>query len=233
MSITFDGTKLKKHTHDDYTVKKWTHDGVKVYSSGSVISYYNGSTLLGTKEYDEGADVLRPGYSPTKSGYTFVGWSKTRNGSRVTTLVAGSEPISLYAVFVANSLTILRASLTFSGVNPVYEVQSYDSNYISEPVHAAATGWYNGAWNTEDTQSMYVSMGLYRTMTVEAIGNGFGGIQAKIDGTDCFGKTITKTYSTGRYITMYAKGSHSDPGSWHLVRCGCTSIVLSNPPKWQ
>lgn len=233
MSLTFNGTALKKHTHNGFTVKKWTHDGVQVFSSGSTVSYYNGSTLIGTKDFEEGTDVLRPGYSPTKSGYTFYGWSKTNGGSRVTSLKADGNPITLYAVFIVNSITVLTAS-TKSGTNPNYEITNYNSKYVPNPTYAYASGWYQYTYSSEDTKTMTVYIGEYGKMTVEARGESYGNSTVgDFEGESCLGKTITKTYYTSKTFTMYAKGSHSDSGSWHVAFAGCTSIVLSNPPKWQ
>lgn len=207
----------------------------KLWSGGSAVSYYNGSTLIGTVEVEEGKDVLRPSLTFSKSGYTHIGWAKTNGGSVVTSLVATGEPMTLYAVWLKNTATVLSAKVqTIAGtVNPEYVINSYDSAYIADVQYAHAVGSYNYLYSSSDTKSMYVDIGKYQTMTVKAIGGGFGeSLTASIDGTSCITAEATKTYSTSRTIELKASGKHSDSGSWHSVICGCTSIVLSNPKKW-
>ena len=96
------------------------------------VSYYDGSTLLGTKRYSRGRDVLHPSLTmPTKSGYTFIGWATTNSEDDwVGTLVATNEPITLYAIYIANSITVV----------------SNGSNLNSKYVSGTFSAWTDPHW---------------------------------------------------------------------------------------
>lgn len=226
MSITFDGTKLRKHTHNGYKVSKWTHDGVKVFSSGTVVSYYNGSSLIGTKEYNEGADVLKPGYSPTKSGYTFIGWSTSKNGSRLETLTAGSEPITLYAVFAINSLTAVEGHLA---AGPTWVIDSSNPAIVSGTIVHSNESYGD---SSENTTYFTVNKGVYSTAKIVFGGidwNGDSVLLFKLDGVNCVADT-EYTISGGQH-SVYTHVFPNDHYERKLV--GIKSLVLSNPTKWQ
>lgn len=72
------------------------------------VSYYDGSTLLGIRRVSKGKDVLHPSITmPVKTDYTFVGWATSNSEDDwVSTLVADSESITLYAIYLPNSLTV-------------------------------------------------------------------------------------------------------------------------------
>lgn len=73
---------------------------IKVVSSS--VTYYVDSNQSYTEGVSNGASCLSPTtFTPTKSGYTFVGWRKdtTASGNVETELTMGEDPITLYAVF--------------------------------------------------------------------------------------------------------------------------------------
>lgn len=207
-----------------YRVKKWINDGITILKSGCVVSYYNGTSLIGSREYDEGTDVLRPGFSPTKSGYTFVGWSKTKNGTRVTSLTASGESMTLYAVFAINSLNVASGHLENG---PTWIIDSIDSAYVTgDLIHV------NESYGESSEKTTYftVTKGIYSTAKIT-----FGGASAdnvltfRMDGVDRVADTAY-TISAGRH-SIYSHVFPNDHYERKLI--GVKSLILSNPTKWQ
>lgn len=86
--------------YEDFVAYKKVYvDGVLVFSAGNPVTYVVDTGVEHTEEVESGASCLS--YTPTKSGYTFVGWRKDKTASAEveTNLVMGDEPITLYAVF--------------------------------------------------------------------------------------------------------------------------------------
>lgn len=104
------GASKVKFYLGDKKVKSIYQGPTKVWSGASLVSYYDGATLMGTEEVEEGEDVLHPSFSTSKSGYTLYGWT-TMSGSteRVEALTANGEPMILYAIYIINSLIVVDA----------------------------------------------------------------------------------------------------------------------------
>ena len=104
------GTSKVKFYLGDKKVKLIYQGSIKVWSGASVVSYYDGATLMGTEEVEEGEDVLHPSFNTAKSGYTLYGWSTTSGSeTRKESLAATGEPMILYAIYIVNSLTVVSA----------------------------------------------------------------------------------------------------------------------------
>ena len=73
-----------------------------VWGSGSSVTYVVDTNKAYSEDVLNGDSVLSPKtFTPTKDGYTFVGWrkDKTASASVLTSLVMDTDPITLYAVF--------------------------------------------------------------------------------------------------------------------------------------
>lgn len=100
MPETHNGTTLKQMTYNGQKVKKWKHDGVLVYSAGNIVTYYVDGTSY-QEEVEYGNSVLSPtSFTPSKDGYTFVGWSLSEGGAVLSECVMDSDPITLYAIMI-------------------------------------------------------------------------------------------------------------------------------------
>lgn len=239
MSLYFKDSKIKKIYHGSTKVKKIYFGSTKVWSSGSEVTYFSedGSTVLGTADVDEGEDVLHPTMvTPTKANHTFVGWVGYGGTERFETKVANGEPMSLYALFVPNSLQILNASLIVESgdVDPKYTLVSYNNNYIDEVKYAESSSWYNYEYSNSDTKTMHVKIGLYQLMTVQgrALKNHNEG-GGSINNVTSSGNTVTLTFGADADIVMYCWNRHEWRESWSHTITGCTNITLSNPDAWE
>lgn len=218
MALQFGNAKPKLMYGNSKVKLMW--GDTKLYSSGSAVSYYDGATLIGTLDVDEGLDVLHPDLPLSKDGYTLVGWQY--NGERAETLAANGDNMALYAVYLPNTLVVYQ------------EGSIHDTNYTSGSYSASAVSNYgdqsSASFNIDfkDYQSGSVTWRATRNS------NGFG--QVTFNGYDYTiyngttsvdnivrpaingGNTLTAiTYSDGRYSTTYAY---------------IKNITLSNPRAW-
>ena len=172
------GVTLKNMTCNGAKVKKWKHNGVQVYSAGNVVTYNVDSGVSYKEEVDSGASCLSPKtFTPTKSGWTFVGWrvDTTASESVLTSKVMDSDPITLYAVFkqtvtlttVANGVTSksngTRCYNNGNTVNPTFTV--------ANPTKSGTTfkGWSSSASSTSITNSSISGLSLSASTTRYAV----------------------------------------------------------------
>ena len=195
---TVNGTNLKKMIYNSQKVKKWIHNGVKVWSGATVVYYYSGSTLLGTVEVDEGNDVLRPsGISTAKSGYTMIGWATSNSESSiVTSLKASGETMTLYAIYLPNSYTAVSASHSLGGGS---SISLQDTKYISGSIFCSA-----------GLNDSYVSPG---TKTASA------------SWTVNLNRNRSVTITAQRYESSY--GSHSYSLTWDVIKALPSSVTAT------
>ena len=192
MSI-YNGIILKKNIYNGQKVKKWNHNGVRVFTAGSTVTYYVDSGVSYIEEVDSEASCLSPKtFTPTKSGWTFVGWreDKTASGSVLSNKVMGDSPITLYAVFrVAVTVTYYNNSTSASSTSGN---RYYNNGNIVNPsftlTQASKSGWSARVWSTSNignagitynsgvafSRSSNVTLyGLYQqTITLSYNGNG-------------------------------------------------------------
>lgn len=134
---SYENTTIKKMTYNGQKVKKWYHNGVKVFSAGNVVTYYVDTDNIHTEEVDSEASCLSPTtFTPSKTGYTFVGWRNDTSASSdvLTTRIMGDEPISLYAVFKRMlTATFDGNSPTSGSVASISAAQYYNNGTTLDP----------------------------------------------------------------------------------------------------
>lgn len=135
---SYENAVIKKMNYNGQKVKKWYHDGVKVFTAGNVVTYYVNTGTSYQEEVDSEASCLSPTtFTPELSGYTFVGWREdtTASSEVLSEKVMGDEAISLYAVF-KKTFTLSFANNYASGgaTNPVSGNQYYNNGNVVNPV---------------------------------------------------------------------------------------------------
>lgn len=207
----------------------------QVWSGASEVSYYDGNTLLGVEEVDEGEDVLHPSLDTSKTGYTLVGWKDAYYGDQVTELTATGEPMALYAMYLPNTLTVASGYFQWDGYGAMvtYYNTRWDSEYLSGSPCANAEQWYReGSFNASAIFTL--NKKFYQTATAR-VGNEVRASSGsgKFDGINISrGTSITRTINNGTH-TLYAEGYGGEgTGTWYISRTGVLSIELSNPTPW-
>lgn len=197
---------------------------------GAIISYYDGSTLLGKKNVPKGKDVLHPSITmPTKSGYTFVGWATSNSEDDwVSTLVATGQPMSLYAIYASNSKTVVSGSIS-GGTYPAYSLVSSDETYATGTFGCRGEKWYQPGTGSTSV-SFTLDKKFYQTATVTLGRDCWGDGSQTFDGSS-FSNGTSKTINSGSH-TIWASATLGTEGAWSLNAVGVISLVLTNPTAW-
>lgn len=205
--------------------------------SGGNIAYYDGATLLGKKSVPAGQDVLHPSIvMPSKTGYTFVGWSTSASEADWTdTLVSTGEPMNLYAVYAANSLTVVSGSIIQAQNGPAYSGSVFNTAYVSGNASAYVELWYQEG-GKGDTKTLTLNKKYYQTADAtvgwdaRAYGNGsFDNVQ--IGSGDEPAYRSFSNLANGNH-TIVASVYSSQTTTWYISATGVTALTLSNPTAW-
>lgn len=130
---------LKKMFFDGTKVKKWFHNGEKVYADGNTVTYYFDSNDVYVENIENETSCLDPqeiDYENRKKGWEFVGW---REDDAVSTEVLSEkimndEPITLYAVYKRTLTASFDGNGATSGfVDDVTGVQYYNNGNSIDP----------------------------------------------------------------------------------------------------
>lgn len=211
----------------------------KVWSGASEVSYYDGDTLLGTEDVDEGEDVLHPSINTSKSGYTLYGWTTVKGSeNRTTSLLATGEPMSVYAIYLPNTLRVASCALANDGYwtdySNVYMNAKYVSGGIVASAQQAAYGYSHSVY-VNASASCTLNLGKYQSALINyrnVTGNG-SGFNPKFDGigigNNTSGSITVNTQSSSH--SVFADG-WAEAGSWISAITAITDITLSNPIAW-
>ena len=191
--LSYNNIKLKNITYNDQKVKKWNHNGVRIYNAGNTVTYYVDTDVVYTEEVDSEASCLSPKtFTPTKSDWEFVGWRENNTASSEILIdkIMGDSPITLYAVFrQIVTVTYYNNSTTASAAK---KDKYYNNGNVVNPsftlTQATKSGWTARGWATGTTGdaiivlkdggtfergSDYTLYGMYQqTITVSYAGNG-------------------------------------------------------------
>ena len=99
-----DDKKIKAY-YGNKKVKSMWYGSIRVYPNAGAVTYYVDSGSVYVEEIDIDASCLSPtSFTPSKSGWTFVGWreDKTASSSVLSEKVSDGNDYTLYAVFTQN-----------------------------------------------------------------------------------------------------------------------------------
>lgn len=211
----------------------------RVWSGASEVSYYDGNNLLGVEEVEDGADALHPSVSTTKTGYTLYGWSNKPNpkpSDRVTEYLADGDPKSLYAIYVPNTLIVVKASVwTDAAGNPNYQLEIQNGDYVNGNTVMNASKWYSTG-PFEGSTVFTFNKGVYQTVNatlwsgVRDYGETYIDGIRKRAGDDVHGYDSVQLTNGEHTLRCYGWAHHND--SWAICLIGVTNITLSNPEAW-
>lgn len=141
----------------DLEIKQGYVGNKLVYNSGSIVRYYIDENDFREYELERDAECIPAPFTPTMSGWTFVGWRENNTpSSEVLTSkkVGRREDIKLYAVFERDiTLTLYNASTTPEVRSAT---QYYNNSVITTPAFTLTennlTGWSPIGW-TKNTST--------------------------------------------------------------------------------
>ena len=220
--LTYNGTTIKHMTYNGQKVKKWNHNGVRVFTAGSTVTYYVDSGTSYTEEVDSEASCLSPKtFTPTKSGWTFVGWREdtTASSSVLSSKVMGDSPIVLYAVFKkAVTVTYYNNSTTASSTSGY---RYYNNGNIVNPsftlTQASKSGWSAVGWSTSNAGNGGIT---YNNGTAFAR-------DSNVTLYGRYNQTITVTYYNGSTSASTTSGTRCYNSSGNIVNPSFTLTQAS------
>ena len=208
-----------------------------VWSGASLVSYYDNDTLLGTEEVDEGEDVLHPSFSTSKTGYTLVGWSTEPNdlNKKVTTLVASGEEMTLYALYVPNTIVVCGSSR--SGAS------TWNSRYMSGAAYVTQESYGPSLTNTAN---FGITLHEYQNSTITLWTHDYT-VDEQGYGHDYTGSMGIDSYDTSQYhngnVLYNWSGNHTmrihafpnwgNGERYKFSSGGLANVTLSNPKAWE
>ena len=176
---SYENTTIKKMNYNGQKVKKWYHDGVRVFTAGNVVTYYVNTDNIHTEEIDSEASCLSPTtFTPAISGWTFVGWREdaVASGEVLSSKVMGDEPISLYAVFKRTLTATFNGNGATSGsVASISGTQYYNNSNIANPTITLPANGYSRTdytftkWALGNTSGPQYSVGSSVTLSSNTV----------------------------------------------------------------
>ena len=230
-------------------IKSMYYGNIKVYPNAGMVTYYVDTNKVYQEEVDIEESTLNPiTFTPSKSGYTFIGWREDMSAS---SLVLSNKVMdedgnsqNLYAVF-RKTVTVTKYNGSTSATTES-KYQYYNNGNIVNPsftlIQNGVSGWSALGWCslTSATASVVVSNGgsvslpsnatyygkYSRTVTVSYNGNGnTGGSTSSQSGTRYWN-------SAGNYsdpsFTLRSNGFTRTNYSFVNWRMGSTSGTAYN-----
>ncbi len=244
MGINLGGTKSKLYMGSS-KIKKVYLGTEKVYSAGNIVTYNVDSGVSYSEEVDSDATCLSPTtFTPTKSGYTFVGWKEntSADSSVLSSKIMGDNPITLYAVFKQTITLTTYHGTTTATTNT--GTRYYNNANVANPTFTVAasaiSGWTFDGWITSSTatvmQTTYSSIsslslsanttlyGRYNQTVTVTTYNGFGVASS----TDL---TKIKLYGVD-YNSIYTRSNDTISGwtfnGWCTSSSATAAVVYSS-----
>ncbi len=173
-------------------------------ASHTVTYIYNGASTTRTVSY--GSSVLSPGFTPSLSGCSFLGWTNNKSSaSALTSLTMGDSNITLYAVWKASNKNITAyQNATYHEADYVYYGTPLNFLAFSETVD---TSMYSGVYI--NARQIFIPLNMFRGQAFQCqvyVSDGTVGTIATLSrswtspGNDYFPVTVSTGYGL-KYTT--------------------------------
>lgn len=216
MSVIFSGTEMESMYHDGREVETWIHNGVEVYTAGKMVTYVVDTNTSYEEKVKKGHSCLSPTtFTPSKSGWTFLGWrtDKTASSDVLTSKVMERSPITLYAVFKATITCYTyngSSSRTSTSGTRYYNNGNYN-NPTFKLTQNGISGWSANGWCTSNGATAGIAVANGGSVTLSGDATYYGRYSQTIylyyNGNGNTGGS-TGTQSGTRYFNS---GNYSNP----------------------
>lgn len=216
MSVIFSGTEMESMYHDGTEVQTWIHNGVEVYTAGKMVTYVVDTNTTYEEKVKKGHSCLSPTtFTPTKSGWAFLGWrtDKTASSDVLTSKVMERSPITLYAVFKATITCYTyngSSSRTSTSGTRYYNNGNYN-NPTFKLTQNGISGWSANGWCTSNGATAGIAVANGGSVTLSGDATYYGRYSQTIylyyNGNGNTGGS-TGTQSGTRYFNS---GNYSNP----------------------
>lgn len=141
-----DDKKLKAYYGNKKVLSMW-YGSIRVYPNAGEVTYYVDSGVVYTEEIDIDQSCLTPTtFTPSKSGWTFVGWREdsTASSSVLSEKISDGNNYTLYAVFRQN-VTVTKYNGSSSATIETKQRYYNNTNY-NNPTFTLSQNTLSG-WN--------------------------------------------------------------------------------------
>lgn len=216
MAVYLGSTKIKEFYLGASKIKQAYLGASPLFVSAQPVTYYVDTGTSYVENVEPGQTVLSPqSFTPTKSGYTFVGWREdtVASGTVISSKVMEDAPITLYAVFSQTfTLTTYNGSNTASTTNGN---QYYNNGNAVNPTftltQSALSGWNNAGWTT-DAAGYSATVADGGTVTLSANATYYSLYTASVTVTKYTnGAGATATETKTRYANVHSTTTFSNP----------------------
>ena len=249
--MALDLSNIKKiQTASGVTIKKIQRksDGAVLWSAGAVVTYVVDTASTYSEEVYSGESCLSPKtFTPTKSGYTFVGWreDKTASSSVLTSKIVDGNPVTLYAVFTQNiTVTYYDTSTTAkTAQSPRYYNNGNTTSASFTLKQATSSGWTTRGWSTTNAGNASIVYADGATFTRDSDITLYGSYQKTLTVTYYDGDITAKTTTGTMYwaiagnvypkftLTQTSKSGWSARG-WSTGTAGNSGITYNNATQF-
>ena len=205
--------KIKAYYGNKKVLSMW-YGSIRVYPNAGEVTYYVDSGVVYTEEIDIDNSCLTPTtFTPTKSGWTFVGWREdsTASSSVLSEKKSDGNNYTLYAVFKQN-VTITKYNGSSSATTES-KTRYYNNTNVANPSFTLSqnnlSGWTAKGWSTSSSATASASVSNGGSVTLSANATYYGLYQRTITLTKYNGSSSATTSTGTRYWN--SAGNYSNP----------------------
>ncbi|MDE5868549.1 MAG: InlB B-repeat-containing protein, partial [Anaeroplasmataceae bacterium] len=154
MGYTFKGWSISKDEYLEYDFQTLIINNINLYAfyepNTYVVQFVDGEDVISTVSVLYNDIVSKPESNPSKTGYTFKGWSNSKNEYIEFDFTSNiKENIHLYAFYEANKLTV-----TFLNGQTIFALKevNYNTNVTAPDYEPTQTGYNFIGWYTESEE---------------------------------------------------------------------------------
>ena len=192
--------------------------GKEIATQNYIVTYYIDTNSTQTQAFAPGESVLNGlNFTPSKSGYTFVGWREdtTASSSVLSSKTMGTSNMTLYAVFSQN-ITVTKYNGSSSATTET-KAKYYNNGNVANPSFTLSqnglSGWTAAGWTTSTSATGSTAVNNGGSVTLSSNATYYGKytqtITLSYNGNGATGGSTASQSGTGYYNSA---GNFSNPG---------------------
>lgn len=209
-------------------IKKGICGGNIIYSGANPVTYYVDTDIVYVEEADEGDSVLSPStFTPSKSGWTFVGWREDNaaSSSVYSNLVMEDTSITLYAVFEQTITLSYNGNGSTSGYTESQtKAQYYNNGNVVNPSFTLMNNGFTKTnhsfinWAIGSANGMQYAVGDSVTLSASTVFYAVWEINDKV---------LVSNYIPASGYSFVGSGNYEDNGYNSTWRYGFSNLIAS------
>lgn len=232
MAVYLGSNKIKEFYRGATKIKQIYLGASPLFVSAQPVTYYVDTSTSYVENVEPGQTVLSPQtFTPTKSGYTFVGWREdtVASGTVISSKVMEDAPITLYAVF-SKAITVTKYTNGAGATATENKNQYYNNSNVANPSFTLTepdlSGWTKYGW--ADAADFAVDVADGGSVTLSANKTYYALYTQNITVTYYNNSSTASTSTKARYVRAGGSWTFSNP-SFTLT---CASVSSWTARGW-